>query len=538
MRQLWLGIFALWVAAGAASAQADPDRLAVQARGVLRAHCQACHGPGPGARAGLSLEDRELVVAKRRLIQPGDAGASELLDRVAGGAMPPGDHPRVPPKQVDLLRQWIDAGAPAAPQPGDDYVLRRITRDWAGLNGEGSSSPRPSAGDRAAVRYLSLNHLLRGNDGPEQLAAARKELEQALAATGRGPAKLVPIDPEDSIFRLLLTDLGWERRPFAEFNLKADDQRVGPSSLNLYDLILLEYPYAYLNFSSPDFPALAGMLRQTKAVRPIPYVRGDWLTAVLTGSPLGGELAAAVGRGPHRPAESAFFSGKVELEEAAAELGWKKGVAELQKELTDAGLEEFGRGEGVGRQAWEKAFPRLAERLGLGKAILPIDALSVLNLRGETDLEVGIETSDAKGKPKKRFRTEDDMQIRLRPSRRAAVELINTTVKGTVYPLLAPAEVLAAGRPKKLPVESATYTVENDLGTEQLTAFAVTAAVLPGDKTGALRGQLLRAEKVKGMRDRYVHPRLYELRDDNKGFSSPVASHLLKVSVGFEVTKK
>jgi mono/diheme cytochrome c family protein len=524
-------VLAFWVTAGAARAQVDPDRLAIQAREILRANCKACHGPGPDAKAGLNLEDRELLVGKRRLVLPGAAASSQLIDLVAGGSMPPGDRPGVPAKDVDVLRQWIDAGAPAAPAPGDDYVFRRIARDW--------KLDRPDA-ERPAVRYLSLNHLLRGKQAVERLAAARKELEQALTAHGR-KAALAPIDPEESIFRVLLTDLGWERRPFSEFDVDNNDKRLRAAGLNLHDLVLLEYPYAYLTFSSPDFPALAGMMRQTKAIRPIPYLRGDWLAAALNGTPLGGEIASAIGRGARESAEAApFFGAKVSLEEAAAEVSWKKGLPELQKALGEGGLEELGRGEATSRQAWEKAFPKVVERLGLGKAIVPLDALSVPDYRGDTDLEVRIETSDGKGRPKKRFKLKETLQVRVRPTRKAAVELVNTAVKGKVYTLLAPAKELAANRAQKLPIDDDAYTIFDDPGTEHLTVFAVAFRPehLPGDLDSYPKGQLFRAEKVKGMRDRYVHSELYALRDDDKGFNSPVAAHMVKVTGGFEITRK
>ncbi|MCO6455297.1 MAG: PSD1 domain-containing protein [Pirellulaceae bacterium] len=84
---------------------------------LLARHCLACHGPDK-AEAGLRLDLAERATAPLesgvRAIVPGDAEASELLRRVAATddaeRMPPEGEP-LTAEQVELLRQWIAAGA-------------------------------------------------------------------------------------------------------------------------------------------------------------------------------------------------------------------------------------------------------------------------------------------------------------------------------------------------------------------------------------------------------------------------------------------
>ncbi len=62
---------------------------------------------------------------------------------------------------------------------------------------------------------------------------------------------------------------------------------LGESSLNLYDLVLLEYPYAILYEDSVVYDSvLTEYMNPAGLVRPIPYVRMDWFVSVATLPPL------------------------------------------------------------------------------------------------------------------------------------------------------------------------------------------------------------------------------------------------------------
>lgn len=91
---------------------------------ILGDHCLTCHGFDEGTRAsGLRLDIREMALAGGDsglpAIVPDSADTSELVARIfsddPGVIMPPpGTQPPLNPAQRDLLKRWIDSGAPYA----------------------------------------------------------------------------------------------------------------------------------------------------------------------------------------------------------------------------------------------------------------------------------------------------------------------------------------------------------------------------------------------------------------------------------------
>ncbi|MBM4002149.1 MAG: DUF1553 domain-containing protein [Planctomycetes bacterium] len=93
-------------------------------RPILSDHCFQCHGPDRASRqADLRLDDPQSAFAERdgrRAIAPGAVAASELMRRIASDdpaiRMPPESARRpLTERQVELLRQWIAAGAEFEP---------------------------------------------------------------------------------------------------------------------------------------------------------------------------------------------------------------------------------------------------------------------------------------------------------------------------------------------------------------------------------------------------------------------------------------
>lgn len=91
-----------------------------QIQPILARRCYACHGPGDVA-GGLNLAERDQALAETDsgefAIVPGDVDASVLLARITtddeSERMPPeGD--AVTAEEAELLRQWIEQGAPWA----------------------------------------------------------------------------------------------------------------------------------------------------------------------------------------------------------------------------------------------------------------------------------------------------------------------------------------------------------------------------------------------------------------------------------------
>jgi hypothetical protein len=180
---------------------------------ILSANCFPCHGPDDQARqAKLRLDTREGALrTDRPVIQPGNVKLSELVRRVSSEdpdeRMPPADSNRqLTPRQIELLRRWVDEGAvwnghwafqtlrrPEVPQVNDETwsrnaidrfvlarlkqsalrsapeadkatLLRRVTLDLIGLPPTPDdvatflADDEPDAYERAVERLLASPH--------------------------------------------------------------------------------------------------------------------------------------------------------------------------------------------------------------------------------------------------------------------------------------------------------------------------------------------------------------------------------------------
>jgi serine/threonine-protein kinase len=261
---------------------------------IFRAHCLECHG-GSKTNGGVKILDRELLVKKEKVV-PGQPDESVLFLHITAEdetAMPPAGQPRLSSGDIELIRAWIAEGA--SPFPADlpapaetnkdvalqgvvgvDYVLKAILQDVQTLKPE----------DRRSARYFSLNHLLTGGATDEELHLHRDALAKTINHLTWEP-NLVhprPIEASKTIFRIDLRTLGWDRHPF---KIVRDEEPAEASPVNLFDLVLLEYPYATIYQSSATFNQLVSeFLSPASQVRPIPYVRADWFVSVATQPPL------------------------------------------------------------------------------------------------------------------------------------------------------------------------------------------------------------------------------------------------------------
>ena len=137
-----LCVIAVLVAAsltgGALSAPEQVDYTR-QIKPLLKARCGACHG-ALKQESGLRLDTAALALkggAGGRVIQPGNAAASPLLQRVTAavneGRMPPEGDP-LKPAEIALLRDWIQEGAKspageqAEPDPRSHWSFRPVRK--------------------------------------------------------------------------------------------------------------------------------------------------------------------------------------------------------------------------------------------------------------------------------------------------------------------------------------------------------------------------------------------------------------------------
>src|SRR6185503_6302947 len=86
-------------------------------RPIFSDRCYTCHGPDPGNRKTKLRFDVE-ASAKAIAIVPGDPAKSELYRRITSKDpvrhMPPAylGHAALSEREIDLLRRWIEQGAP------------------------------------------------------------------------------------------------------------------------------------------------------------------------------------------------------------------------------------------------------------------------------------------------------------------------------------------------------------------------------------------------------------------------------------------
>ena len=122
---------------------------------ILETRCLKCHGEGKN-KGGLDLR-RKFTILKGGdsgpAIVPGKPKESLLVERIEKGEMPPTKDEALSPRQRELIRQWIAAGAPLAkakePPLQDTEAITRVSdedrRFWAFQPPRRPPVPRVSA---------------------------------------------------------------------------------------------------------------------------------------------------------------------------------------------------------------------------------------------------------------------------------------------------------------------------------------------------------------------------------------------------------
>lgn len=133
---------------------------------ILAGHCAGCHG-GNQAKGGLRLDDRTAALAGGNsgvVVIPAKSAESELLRRV----MSSDPSERMPPKgvpltasQIDLLRRWIDQGAP---WPESATGPRAKTEAWWSLRplARPKVPPTPAWGRNPIDAFVAAKLVERG----------------------------------------------------------------------------------------------------------------------------------------------------------------------------------------------------------------------------------------------------------------------------------------------------------------------------------------------------------------------------------------
>ena len=281
------------VAHGQPSADSD---LSSRVKDILRARCGDCHG-GKKPKAKLSILNHAKLVEDKQVI-PGKPDESEIFKRIVsteeGSRMPPAPAPALESAEMRILRRWILSGAKAFPEDviapvepqkeesfakvkGIEYVHRQILAHVETLDEK----------DLPYIRYFSVNHLLTTGISRERLDLYRDAIAKAINHLS-SESEITPLTiidpPTGSLFAIDLRKIGWGKKPFVR---KGKENSVGASEVNLWDLVLLEYPYGILYPDSEVFSKLhSRYLKPAGMVRPIPFIRGDWFVSTATQPPL------------------------------------------------------------------------------------------------------------------------------------------------------------------------------------------------------------------------------------------------------------
>jgi hypothetical protein len=121
------------------AAAADPPDFNQDVRPILTARCLRCHGSGK-VKGGLDLRTKASVLKGAdtgAVLVPGASDKSRLFEVVAQGEMPPKPEPGLDPSQRQVIKAWIDAGAPGVDnaRASADAPVARITaehrRHWS-----------------------------------------------------------------------------------------------------------------------------------------------------------------------------------------------------------------------------------------------------------------------------------------------------------------------------------------------------------------------------------------------------------------------
>ena len=245
--------------------------LAIQSRAILNKYCSGCH-KADSPISSLSVLDHKQLVSLQTPVPFAAKGGprSQILEFLDDGSMPPAGHERPKDAEIAVLRQWIAAKAPSYPKDFDPATTQRVLLD---------DFSQLAEKDRPFARYVSMAHLVPAGTEPPSLITHEFALQKAIAvATEAASPRPQPVDDSATLFRLDIRVLGWHASDL--FGKVVDGSADGVFPMNAYDLILLEYPDA-APVTGPDGARLNLALSEMKQIRPIPFLKAEWLADAL-----------------------------------------------------------------------------------------------------------------------------------------------------------------------------------------------------------------------------------------------------------------
>ena len=243
-----------------------------QAFAVLQQNCgnDSCHG-GPDAYRFDVRNPSTLV--KTGVVKPGRSADSEVIRRVEAGIMPLGGYKgrpgaKLPPEDIRILREWIDAGAPV-PAEYSAASRRRFVSEPEILVAILNDLESANEADRPYRRYFALANLWNCPDVQDSdIEAARAALSKLAnhLSWQREIVKPTALGPESLVFRIDLREYAWTWETWRH--------------------ITENYPYA---IATRELTAKIERIEDLSGVT-IPYIRADWFVANASRPPLYHEI--------------------------------------------------------------------------------------------------------------------------------------------------------------------------------------------------------------------------------------------------------
>jgi mono/diheme cytochrome c family protein len=184
-----------------------------QVLGIIEQNCGQCHSNGAvSGDMGYILDFNQLVANGK--IVPGVKEDSQLYNRMLQNSMPPAfiRDQRPTTSQIDQVGQFIDELPPLAEEacePSDtilssDEQIKFMARDAASLDPE----------DAVFARYMTITYNYNAGGCGRELDRQRYALFKGVNSTSTNPKIFnpQPIDPNETIYRIDLRDLNWDRQ--------------------------------------------------------------------------------------------------------------------------------------------------------------------------------------------------------------------------------------------------------------------------------------------------------------------------------------
>ncbi len=262
---------------GTASAQpieiaAPADPTARAAFEVLERHCARCHQDGkltarerPSKNFGNVLKLEELA-ANPHYILPGNPFGSKLFKQIVDKEMPydveyEGEtkYPKISPDELKALEAWIVSLAATQSAACESH---KFVSNEDLLSIVASDLSRLPNSRKKGTRYLTLTHLKNACADDQSMKVFRQGAIKLINSLSRSSdvVRLETIDPEKSILRINIDDIGWDAKD--------------------WDEVLSVYPYNL----QPDSDLKAVLSRTTDTQ--LPYVRADWFAFAASQPPL------------------------------------------------------------------------------------------------------------------------------------------------------------------------------------------------------------------------------------------------------------